>query len=160
MIFLRTAAVLTLAAVSLVACGTDKEDSPGSSSGGGGKGACATDSRKDIYTAGLSKQGTGLTVKVMDATPAPPSKGTNVMTFQVLDAAGKGVTGATVAVTPFMPDHGHGSAVVPIVKDAGDGKYTVEKIYLSMAGLWTLTVKVEMPGQGPQEVSFAFCLDG
>ncbi len=155
--------IATVLLLALAACSNSNDDTTSGSSGSSGRaGACASDNRKDVYTAGLTKQSASstLSVKIMDATPAPPTKGTNVMTFQVVDAAGKGVTGATVTVTPFMPDHGHGSAVVPIVKDDGDGKYTVEKIYLAMAGLWTLTVKVEMPGQAPQEVSFAFCLDG
>jgi hypothetical protein len=128
---------------------------------GGSAGACASDARKDVYTAGLSKQGAGLTVKIVDATPAPPAKGTNVMTLQVLDGAGKPLDGASVQVTPFMPDHGHGSAVPPVVTPAGsDGKYAVDKVYLAMAGLWQLTITVTPAGGTRGEVVFSFCLDG
>jgi hypothetical protein len=142
------------------ACGEDA----GSSSGGGSSGgqtACQRDARKDVYTAGLSKSMAPFTVKILDAQPAPPSKGGNTMTVQILDASGKPVDGASVTLVPFMPDHGHGSAVAPVVKGLGaDGKYTIEKVYLAMAGLWELRFNVQAPGLAPTDVTFAFCLDG
>ena len=148
--------------VALSACGDD-HDSGHSSGGTSGTAdtACARDTRKDTYAAGLSKAGAALTVKILDAQPAPPAKGTNTFTVQVLDGAGKPVDGATLAIVPFMPDHGHGSAVVPEVVAVGsEGKYTVSKVYLAMAGLWELRVSVQAPGATTSEVTFAFCLDG
>ncbi|MBX3209427.1 MAG: FixH family protein [Labilithrix sp.] len=122
---------------------------------------CAADDRKDIYTAGLSKPAGALSVKLVDATPGPPIKGTNAMTIEVLDAGGQPVDGATVTVTPWMPDHAHGSAVKPVVTGLGGGKYTVEKVYLAMAGLWQIKIAVQPAGGGPlQEATFQFCLDG
>ena len=83
------------------------------------------------------------------------------MTRRVVGAAGKPVDGAKLTVTPFMIDHGHGSAVTPIVTPAGDGKYTISKVYLSMAGLWRITVSVVPPaGTAATEVTYSFCLDG
>lgn len=139
--------------------GTDSSSSSGTS--GSGQTACERDTRKDTYAAGLSKKGATFTVKILDAQPAPPVKGTNVLTLQVSDAAGAPVNGATVTVVPFMPDHGHGSAVVPVVTALGaDGKYTVEKLYLAMSGLWEIRVNVTAPGAAPTDVTFSFCLDG
>lgn len=151
--------LLASLAVAASACGDDDHGDHGSSGGGGNATACEKDTRKDLYTAGLSKQAGDLTVKIMDATPAPPTKGTNAMTLEIADAAGP-VAGATVNVLPFMPDHGHGSAVTPVVTDMGGGKYKVEKVYLAMAGLWRITVSVQKPGAAAQEVAFAFCLEG
>jgi hypothetical protein len=147
---------LVLASLAVGACSSESPP-PG---GGPGGGACATDTRKDTYVAGLSKSASNLSVRIVDATPAPPAKGTNAITLQVLDAGSRPLDGATITVTPFMPDHGHGSAVAPIVTAAGDGRYSVTKVYLAMAGLWRLTIAVAQPGGGTSEVAFAFCLDG
>ena len=65
--------------------------------------------------------------------------------LEVADAAGKPVDGATLSVTPFMPDHGHGSSVKPTVTREGGGTYDVTNVYLPMPGLWRLTVTVQMP---------------
>lgn len=142
------------------ACSSSDDGGSSGSSGQAGGGACAQDTRKDVYTAGISKPADALVVRIVDATPAPPAKGMNAMTIQVADGAGKPVDGATLTLTPFMPDHGHGSAATPVVTAKGDGKYAVEKIYLPMAGLWTLTVKVEIAGAAPAQTTFSFCLDG
>ncbi|MBX3192704.1 MAG: FixH family protein [Labilithrix sp.] len=156
---MQPAALFTVAALALALSGCSSED-PGASSGGGRQTACEKDTRKDIYVAGLSKQNAGLSVKLVESTPAPPAKLTNAMTFQVLDGAGKPLDGATVSVVPFMPDHGHGSQVAPVVTPKGNGTYEVANIYLAMAGLWRITVSVQTPGGAPQEIAFQFCVDG
>jgi hypothetical protein len=144
---------------SLGACTTD--DGSSSSSGSSGvQTACDKETRKDIYTAGLSKQGNALSVKLVESTPAPPAKLMNAMKFQVLDGAGVPLDGATLTVVPFMPDHGHGTAAVPVVTAKGNGTYEVSNIYLVMAGLWKITVSVQLPGAAPQEIPFQFCVDG
>jgi hypothetical protein len=98
---------------------------------------------------------------MVEATPAPPAKGTNAMTLELTDAGGKPIDGATITVTPFMPDHAHGSAVTPVVAPAGPGRYSVTKVYLPMAGLWRITVSVQAASGAPvQDAVFQFCLDG
>lgn len=134
--------------------------SSGDADGSSGGGACAADARKDVYAAGLSKGAGGLSVRIASATPAPPAKGLNQVMLELTDGAGAPVEHATITLTPFMPDHGHGSPVAPVVTAAGGGRYGVEDVYLPMAGLWTLTVKVETAGAAPREAVFSFCLDG
>jgi hypothetical protein len=156
-------ALAGLLAVAATACSSsdDGGGSSGTSSTSGTASACATDTRKDVYTAGLAKQTSGaLSVKLMQASPAPPAKQSNALTFQVTDAAGKPVDGATLSVTPFMPDHGHGSSVKPTVTPMGGGTYDVANVYLPMPGLWRLTVTVQMPNVAAQDVAFSFCIDG
>jgi len=153
------AAGVVLTGLALTGCGSDGDGGAGGSSGGGAT-TCEQDTRKDVYIAGLSKQAPLFSVKLVESTPAPPAKGTNAVTLQLVDAGGKPLDGLVVAVTPFMPDHGHGSAVTPVVTALGDGKYRVEKIYYPMAGLWRLTVTVTQPTAAPQEVTFQFCLEG
>ncbi len=144
----------------LAACGDDSGGTSSSTSSGGGT-ACDRDTRKDVYAAGMAKTGAGVTVKILDAQPSPPSKGKNTLTLQVLDAGGKPVDGATLSIVPTMPDHGHGTSVVPVVTPLGaDGKYTASDVYLAMAGLWEVKITVQVPGGATSDVTFAFCLDG
>jgi hypothetical protein len=153
--------LVTMAAAACSSSDDGSSSSSGASGTSGTTGACATDTRKDIYTAGLAKQTSGaLSVKLMQATPAPPAKQSNALTFVVTDAAGKPVDGATLSVTPFMPDHGHGSSVKPTITPMGGGTYDVTNVYLPMPGLWRLTVTVQMPNVAAQDVAFSFCIDG
>jgi hypothetical protein len=122
--------------------------------------ACSTDTRKDVYVAGMTKPAGSLTVKLLESDPGPPIKGTNNMTVEVTDAAGAPVAGAKMTVTPFMPDHGHGSSVVPTVTDSGGGKYVVSNVYFVMAGLWRVTFSVVVGTAPEADAIFNFCLDG
>ena len=67
------ATVLALASA-LAACGDDAS-STSSSGSSGAQTACQKDTRKDAYASGLAKSGPSCTVKILDAQPAPPSKG-------------------------------------------------------------------------------------
>ena len=155
---LLVSSMIVLTALMVAACSGDDDES---SSGAPPASGCAADTRKDVYTAGLSKSAGSLSVKLLESRPGPPIKGTNAMTIEILDPGGQPVDGATVTVTPWMPDHAHGSAVKPVVTPVGGGKYDVEKVYLAMAGLWQIKVSVEPPGGGAlQEAVFQFCLDG
>lgn len=148
-----------LLAVALPACGSDGASSS-SGSYGQSASACEEDTRKDVYVAGMQKQASAFSVKILESTPAPPAKSQNKLMLQLLTADGQPLPKATIAVTPYMPDHAHGSAVMPIVTDNGDGTYLVDKIYYPMAGLWRLTITVTPPNASPQDVAFQFCLDG
>lgn len=124
--------------------------------------ACADEHRKDVYVEGMSKAaGDALTVKIVGAMADFPKKGMNDLTLEITDAAGAPVDDATVTVRPYMPDHAHGTSVVPEVTPSGDGRYAVSKIYMMMAGLWQVTVSVQTAGGGPlNEAVFLFCIDG
>lgn len=146
-----------------VACSSSTGDggTSGTSGASSTASACATDTRKDVYTAGLAKQTSGaLSIKLMESSPAPPAKQSNVLTLQVTDASGKPVDGATLSVLPYMPDHGHGSSVKPTVTAKGGGTYEITNVYLPMPGLWRLTVTVQMPNVAAQDAAFSFCIDG
>jgi hypothetical protein len=155
---------LALAFVSIACLAGGCSSSDGDDGSGGtapAQTACDKDTRKDIYTAGLSKQASALSVKIVDSSPAAPAKGDNTMTLSITDPAGAPIDGATVSILPWMPDHAHGSAIVPSVTPMGNGTYDVTNLYYPMPGLWKVTVSVLVPGAAaPQEVAFNFCLDG
>lgn len=131
------------------ACGSD-----GSSDGG----SCAADTKKDVYAPGLTKTDGEIAVRVVDASPAPPAMGTNTLTVEIA-SADRPVDDAKLTVTPFMPAHGHGSGIDPVVTSLGGGRYRMANVYFMMPGTWTLTVRVERPGAAAREVVFAFCLE-
>jgi hypothetical protein len=108
----------------------------------------------------MSKTVGTLTVKLLDSEPGPPIKGVNTMNIEVTDASGAPVDGAKITVVPWMPDHAHGSSVVPGVAPAGGGKYTLSNVYFIMAGLWQVKVDVTVGAAATQEAIFSFCLDG
>lgn len=133
--------------------------SAGCGSGGSNEGgSCAADSNKDVYAPGLTKTAEEVAVRLVLAEPAPPKMGTNTLTLEIR-AADRPVEDATVTVTPFMPAHGHGSGIPPVVTSLGGGSYRVADVYFMMRGTWTLTVRVERPGGVAREVVFAFCLE-
>ena len=153
---------LALLALPLAACTT----STGGGTGGTGattESLCDADPRAQSYAAGMSAATAdgALKVSFADASPAPPGKGMNTWTIQVTDAQGKPVSGATVVLTPFMPDHGHGPSTLPQVTPMADaGMYQLSLIDLFMPGIWQNTFTIT-PASGPAgSVVFTFCVDG
>jgi hypothetical protein len=160
----RSLGALVLIATPLAACVTSTGG--GSSAATGGTvttdSVCATDSRAMPYSAGLSATTTsGTKVSFVSADPAPPATGENTWAINLTDTTGAPMSGATIALKPYMPDHGHGSSIVPQVTPmAAQGAYQVKLIDLFMPGIWQNTFTIT-PASGPVEtVVFTFCVDG
>ncbi|MHC4263520.1 MAG: FixH family protein [Planctomycetota bacterium] len=67
--------------------------------------------------------------------------------LELADArSGEPVTSAAVALSAFMPDHGHGTNLEPRTTELGDGRYLVEGLLLHMGGFWELHVDVVRGG--------------
>ena len=70
----------------------------------------------------------------------------------------------TVVLTPFMPDHGHGTADVEI-EEVGNGQFTFKAIDLVMPGLWDMDFQISCPSVEEAEmpttdfIKFALWLD-
>ncbi len=150
------AALLLCSVVLLVGCGDDEPDPHA------GATICASETRADTYEVGLEKVGKGgLKTKLLLAEPAPPAKGDNTWTLQVLDGSNAPLDGLTVDVSPFMPDHGHPAPITPVVKAEGsDGKYLVESINLPMPGLWEVTLDIDDGAGITDSVLYSFCIEG
>jgi YtkA-like len=138
------------------------------SGGGGGASTtsdalCDSDPRAMAYAAGLSATSSDgkLKASLAAAQPAPPEKGLNTWTLQLADGSGDAVSGATMTVTPWMPDHGHGSSITPqVMPMASAGTYEVSLLDLFMPGIWQVTFAVTMPSGPDEKVTFSFCIDG
>jgi hypothetical protein len=130
----------------------------GSSVSDSGTSACATDPRVTAYSAGMQANGAmGLHVVLASSDPAPPSKGDNQWVVELLDASNAPVDGATISVTPYMPDHGHGSSIIPTVTPMGGGKYEVDHVNLFMPGVWQVTFVVTTAATSDQ-AAFTLCI--
>jgi len=125
--------------------------------------ACANETRADAYSAGMLKTGKAgnLTAELVYSTPGPPIKGTNMWSLVVKDSSGAPVDGATILVTPYMPDHNHGTSVRAVVTPMGNGTYAIAPLYFFMAGLWQTTLDIKSADSATTDsVVFAFCVDG
>lgn len=108
-------------AFTLIACDSDGDDT----AGGGGL----------LTEAGLYEL-------FVEMNPDPPVSGDTTLTVTIHDAAtDEALTGLDLAVTPWMPDHGHGIDEPPVVVE-DQGVYTVTFAY-SMPGTWELTFDVD-----------------
>ena len=147
----RGPGVSTLGVIALVAVagGCGSGDAGTSAEAGASTGAfltCATEKRAIPYQAGMEvASSVGLfEVKLLDSVPGPPVKGNNTWTIEIDDASGAALDGLTVSVSPWMPDHGHGTQPV-LVTSAGSGRYDLAPVYLYMSGFWQVPVLIKSP---------------
>ncbi|HTV24615.1 MAG TPA: hypothetical protein VMG12_38250 [Polyangiaceae bacterium] len=117
------------------ACGGSGDDAP--SNDPSATVSCTDDPRLDAYAGELDKAGElgVLSFRFFDLDPTPPAKGLNTFHVQVTgDVMPNGLD-----VDLRMPDHGHGTSIVPIISsDATPGMYTVRQLFLFMPGVWRL----------------------
>ena len=125
---------------------------------------CTLEFESDTYVAGIEKVGAQGTLKlrILDADPAPPDKGENRLTVQLIAADDGGeIDGATLGLDPTMPEHGgHGSTAAAITPLGSEGKYEVVALNLSMAGLWRLLFTIETADGRTDVIEFLFCVRG
>jgi subtilisin family serine protease len=87
--------------------------------------------------------------------------GDNTWTVAITDVDGQPLADASfTAITPFMPDHGHGTPVEAIATaTANPGEFTLTPVNLFMAGLWEVTLDIDAGGGTTDAVVFAFCVE-
>jgi hypothetical protein len=97
-------------------------------------------------------------IKLISLDPWPILKGDNAWTVQLVDASGAPATGATFSVKPFMPDHGHGSSIIPDIEPGmGDATFTINRLNVFMPGIWQFTFTVTK-GTQTDSVVVTFCV--
>ena len=163
---------LILAAASC-STGSQGSGSTSASSSAGGDGGsqddgpavtCQNDPRVDTYVANLTKASASgaLKITLSASDPAPPTVGLNTWSIKVADGAGAPVSNASIGVDLFMPDHGHGSSVVPSIAPQPSGEYAIKNLYFFMPGVWRITISLPGAGDGGagESVQFFFCVSG
>ena len=158
---------IVVACACAAACSSASSSSGGLATSDGGTAGddaaitCENDARAETYTANMKKAGkSGLFTFVLVAgDPAPPGKGTNTWTLKVLDASNAAVPSTTVSIKLFMPDHGHGSSIVPHSTPQPDGSYQITPLFFFMPGLWQVTFTAQ-GAAGADSAVFTFCVPG
>ncbi|MDQ3368131.1 MAG: FixH family protein [Myxococcota bacterium] len=154
---MRTASLLPLLSL-CAAAGACSSDSHGGDDGASYN--CAAETRDDEFVVGIEKVGTAgkLTFKLVSATPAPPARNDNTWVLQLSGTGGETVSGAAIVVTPFMPDHQHGTPIAVGVEPMADpGRYELTPVNMWMPGLWRTTIEASANGETDTAV-FAFCI--
>jgi YtkA-like len=147
------------AAVTAVVTGCGGASSPDANEGL----ACVMSGRGETYVVGLEHAGAGgmLDFKLMSAMPSPPAFSKNTWIVQINRMSGGVVgapaTGATLTVTPFMPDHQHGTLRVNVEAMPEAGHYRLTPIDMWMAGLWEVTIDADAGGVRDRVV-YKFCI--
>ena len=76
----------------------------------------------------------------------------------IVDAKGRPVEGASIAVDGGMPEHGHGLPTQPRIKRAlGNGTYEIEGVRFNMGGWWELRLAIDSAA-GSDRVTFNLSL--
>lgn len=124
---------------------------------------CAKETRKDDFVVGLEKVGTSnkLDFKLLASDHFPQEPGDNEWTLLISTMVGGTVagplTGGTLSVSPFMPDHGHLAPKPVVVTPLADpGQYKLSEINTWMPGLWETTIQVT--GADGDKVVFKTCI--
>lgn len=112
----------------------------------------------DTYVAGLEKAGAQLTVRLVEALPAPPEKGDNrwILEVQAGDAMRDD---CELVLTPDMPAHNHGTWKDVVVTPQGEGRYEADPVFLFMPGLWEIPVDITC-GELTDNVVYRFWIEG
>jgi hypothetical protein len=122
----HTTRIATLLGLGLAAC-TGADADSGDSAGSGARRMATTDG------------GTWTVTYAPDPDPIP---GNAEFALDItVEGAGGAATGATIAVTADMPQHGHGMNQEPVVSGA-DGTYRADGMLFHMTGDWRLVVDV------------------
>ena len=122
---------------------------------------CEAETRDDTYELGMEKAGAELLVRFVDADPAPPDRGDNTWTIEVLDlATGMPADDVTLSVEPYMPDHKHGSSIkCDVTKMPEPGELQLSPVNLFMPGLWQVQLHFVRTDMSTDRVDFNFCVD-
>lgn len=100
-----------------------------------------------------------LEVEVLSIQPEPAVVGDNTWTVR-LTRNDEALLGAAsdILVSPFMPDHGHGSPVTVVATDLGDGEYELSPVNLFMPGYWEVGLDV-VTDAGEATVTLEVCIE-
>lgn len=116
----------------------------------------------DAFQLGMEKitDSGHFTVRLKSAQPAPPDEGENIWMLEIENQDGDMLTSVTGALTPWMPEHGHGTnpASYDLIFREEGSVYEVGPFTLTMPGIWELKINLATPEQ--DSVVFTFRAEG
>lgn len=156
----RPLALLSTLMLVLTGCDPNEDDDDDGDDEGSAAG-CATEMRDDTYTLGMEKSGAAVTVRFVDAMPAPPDRGDNTWTVEVIDTAtGTPLDDVELSVEPFMPDHQHGTSIAcHVTAVEAPGQFELAPVNLFMPGLWEVRLHFTLADATTDQVNFNFCVN-
>lgn len=148
-------------AAAVDAAGVDASPATDSGADGPVDITCGNDARAEKYSSGMTKIGkAGLfSFGLTSVTPSSPTKGANTWQVTLTSSGTAPVNDASFVITPFMPDHGHGTPVKAKATLEGNGKYSVAPVQFTMPGIWEVTLEATSPA-GKDTAVFTFCVPG
>lgn len=149
---LRLAPPLTvLGAVVLGGCSGDETGPPEAASKCAGRG-------EDL--ASLELTSGELLLSVLETWPSPPGVGDNEWLVLLRDLADEPVPGlaASLEVTAFMPEHGHGTPTTVGVTESDTGVYRLAPVNTFMPGVWQIRLAVHR-SDDPELFEFRVCVE-
>jgi hypothetical protein len=118
---------------------------------------CARDPRVQALTNDLERRGDTVIARRESITPAGSARAVYAWVVTLRTDAGPLPDDVQLAVTPRMPDHGHGARRRPTVRPLGGGRFEVTDLDLYMDGVWTITLRVSSGG-ATEQVVFGVCI--
>jgi hypothetical protein len=125
---------------------------------------CVKETVDDEFVVGLHRVGdNGLyDFTIRSFVPAPPGRYLNEWTMSIMSTASPAAPLASsevLAMTPYMPKHGHGAGVdVEISPMPTAGEFKFSTINLHMPGIWEVTVEVDPGADNYDKVVFKPCI--
>ena len=119
-------------------------------------------SRADIgcFSPEWSVSGVRYTVSLTEAVPTLPERGVNQWRVSLSEMrSGELIDQCQIILTPYMPDHGHGSPLTPSVTPLSDGIYLIEEIAFTMPGLWEMRFDVSCDQEDQESLIYPFWLE-
>ena len=96
-----------------------------------------------------SDAATGISVRLIKASDAPPIRGFNDWTLAVTDQSGMPMPQAELRwACAWMPAHNHGSSPKRVVR-SGNGQFELLQQNLAMYGGWQVKLWIDASGTGP-----------
>lgn len=101
-----------------------------------------------------------LVLSVLETFPVPPGVGDNEWIVLLRDTSQQPVTGLaeSLVVTPFMPEHGHGTPTAVGVAEVDAGEYRLGPVNTFMPGLWRIRLLVNRAPE-PRLFEFNVCVE-
>jgi hypothetical protein len=153
----RLRSVVPIIALAASGCdGDDDDHSHGHEHDSGHEDPCEG---VEDFRIGAIAEGEVVRITVLEATPSQPFRGDNAWTVSLSDLADMPLEPLEIEVQPWMPDHGHGTAVGAEITDRGDGEIHVDPINLWMAGLWEVRFLVTVDEDTLDTAVLEVCVD-
>lgn len=99
-------------------------------------------------------------LEVVQTDPAPPDRGDNTWTLQVLSPDGAALDLSALNVEPFMPAHDHGTVPASFSGAKNGDGWSVGPFDLFMPGRWELRVSGVQADGSDMAAVVAFCVEG